>query len=148
MERKERGYLPGQIFKQPSSTRDYDSPYVMPSEELNDLLQKNRDAVTVFRLPLATAGSLWIQKPGYHFCGYGDDGDAIRTIDTTAFVNVFINKGTVDPTAEPFPAKHARGFSSPFAQLYLTWPAQPGVYMNFVVFHSKEKPWIDGESGT
>lgn len=148
MERKERGYLSGHIFEPPKETRRYDSPYVMPSEELLDLRQNQRDAVSVFRIDLSAAGEMWIQKGAYHFCVYGDDNASVPAVDTTALINIYINKPSVDPTANPFPAKHARGFSGPFAQLYLVWPAQSGVWANVVLFHSKEKPWIDGESPT
>lgn len=148
MERRERGYLNGNIFQTPNTEKNYDSPYVMPSEEIQDLIQSNRDPVTVYRIDLSAAGEMVIQKAGYHFCGFGSTSAAIKTIDTTAYVAVYINKNNVDPTANPFPAKHARGFSGPFGSLYLSWPAQSGVFMDFVVYHSKQAPWIDGESCT
>ena len=148
MNEQRRGYLPGKNFERPSEEKAYDSEYVMPSEQLLDLRQKARDAVTVYEISLATAGTLWVQRAGYHFCLYGHDGSTIKTVNTTAYSGVYINKESVDPTADPYPAKHARGYSGPFAQLFLSWPAQSGVYASLVVYHSDRQPWIDGESCT
>lgn len=140
-------YLPKGVFIQPQENEEIDLPYVMDSRLLQDLEQRNREAVFVTTLNLSTAGEMLISQPGFHFCIYGHDGTSIKTVDTTAYVGVFINKQNIDGS-NPFPAKHARGFSGPFSKLYLQWPAQNNVYCDLVIYKGSQKPWIDGESCT
>ncbi len=134
-------------FEIPNSQGQITNPYDQDSRLFQDLEQRGLLPIRVFRQSLVTAGSLYIPDTGFHFVLYGDDNSAIRTINTTAYIEVWINaKG--EGASPGFPAKHARGFSGPFSGLYLKWPAQTGVFCNFVIFKGAEKPWIDGESAT
>ena len=146
-------YVPGGRFPGPAdSTRQVVTPYDQDSNLFQDLKQRGINPVKVIQnIDLSIAGSLFIDEPGYHFVIYGHDGDAIKTVNTTALVQVYINQQNNSGT--PFPAKHARGFSGPFSQLFLTWPAQTAggtdpVFCDVVIHRGSNQPWIDGESAT
>ena len=133
-------------FVTPTGSGQIASPYDEDSRLFQDLQQRGLQPVFVTTLSLATAGSLSIPITGYHFVLYGHDGSSIKTVNTTAYAGVSINTTTSVPN--PYPAKHARGFSGPFNGLHVQWPAQAGVYADLVVYKSAERPWIDGESAT
>ena len=122
-------------------------PYDEDSFLLQDLVQRNTKVVSVYRLNLTAAGNLWIQEGGYHFVIYGDDNSANQAINSTILVSAFINKSSNDGT-NPFPAKHARGFSGPFGQIYFEWLAQSNAYANVIIYKAWDKPYIDGETPT
>lgn len=134
-------------FIEPDSKRQIISPYDQDSRLFQDLAQRGIRPVKVVRIALAAAGQMSIPESGYHFVMYGDDGATPPAVNTTAIVYAQINTDR-DQGDTPFPAKHARGFSGPFQGLFLTWPAQNGVYANVIIFKSAERPWIDGESAT
>ena len=123
------------------------TPYDQDSKLFEDLQQRNVSPVHVQTVSLASAGSLMIPYSGFHFVCYGHDGSATKITNTTAYIKAFINKRANDG-GDPFPAKHARGFSGPFASLYFEWTAQAGVFMDIVILRSPDRPWIDGESCT
>lgn len=140
-------YLQGDRFQTPNSQKDIASPYDHDSALFQDLEQRGIMPVYVETLNLSTAGGKFINVSGFHFVLYGHTNVAIKTIDTTAYASVWINQKTPQGN-NPFPAKHARGFSGPFAFLYLEWPAQNNVYVDVVIFKGSQKPWIDGETPT
>jgi len=141
-------YLPGNRYLGSDPTRQISSPYDEDSRLFDDLKQREIRPVSVKTIDLSTAGSLELSDTGYHFVIYGHDGSSNKAVNTTAFVEVQINTGGQDKGYNKFPAKHARGFSGPFSGLYLSWPAQSGVYCDLIIYKSYERPWIDGESAT
>ena len=151
MNSNEFPYRPGDRFTTPNPQGQVDSPYDFDSRVLQDLKQRNISPVFVDTIDLSVAGSRYYNQPGYHFVIWGHDGSAIKTVNTTALVNAFINKNSNDGLT-PFPAKHARGFTGVFSQLYVEWPAQTSaglpVYCDLAIFKSSDLPWIDGESCT
>lgn len=126
------------------------SPYDFDSNLLTDLKQRSVKPVRVYPLNLGTAGSLLIDEPGYHFVIYGKEAST-GAVNTTIQVSAWINQNC-DDGSNPFPARHARGFSGPFAQLFLKWSAQQSagvdILADVVIFKSADKPWVDGESPT
>lgn len=154
MEDQLQKYLQGNRFQTPDTLREINSPYDQDSKLFQDLIQRGIMPVKTWRVSVATAGSLLIDEPGYHFVVYGDDGSVatpVPAINTTIQLNAYINQRS-SANGHPFPAKHARGFSGPFASLYFEWVAQAVMastpFATIIVFKSKEKPWIDGESAT
>ena len=138
----------------PNTLREISSPYDQDSALFQDLRQRGIMPVKTYRFSVAAAGSRLIDESGYHFVLYGDDGSPatpVPAINTSLQVDVYINQQS-SAQGHPFPAKHARGFSGPFSQLFLSWVAQSVMastpYMTLVIFKSIEKPWIDGESAT
>lgn len=135
-------------FQTPDSNKQVVNPYDLDSRLFQDLAQRKINPVTVIpNIDLTTAGELAVPKPGFHFVIYGHDGSATKTVNTTALVNVLVNQ-QYNTGEAAYPAKHARGFSGPFASLYLSWPAQPNVYCDLVILLNPDHPWIDGESAT
>ena len=141
-------YLHGNRFVVPDSIRQVSSPYDQDSRLWEDLVQRGIRPVSVRTINLEVAGQLSIDETGYHFVIYGHDGSLIKTVNTQAFVGVQINTKIDRQDQVAFPAKHARGYSGPFNGLFITWPAQVGVYADLLIFKSFERPWIDGESAT
>ena len=142
---------PGNRFQVPDTSKQVQSPYDQDSSLFQDLVARNVAGFTVVTLNLGTAGQLTLPMEGYHFVFYGHDGSTNKAVDTTILVNAWINT-LANPGSNPFPAKHARGFSGPFGSLYLEWPAQLNSgqprYADLVIFKSIERPWIDGETPT
>ena len=137
----------GDKFKSKKSSEQPYSPYDENSKLFEDLAQRNYSPVSVVRLDLTSAGSTFVNIPGYHFVILGDDNSANKAVNTNILVNVWINK-RANSGENPFPAKNARGFSGPFAYLYLEWAAQSGAYADLIIYKSCERPWIDGETCT
>lgn len=156
----EAPYLDGNRFQTPNTLREIRSPYDQDSRLFQDLAQRQVVPVKVYRIDLSVAGEMKIDEPGYHFVQYGwvySDPNTTpptvgnKPVNTTTLVNVHINQQSA-ALPQPFPAKHARGYSGPFGQLYLTWDAQTSggnpILCDFLIFKSYERPWIDGESAT
>lgn len=141
-------YLPGNRFEIPNNLKEISSPYDQDSRLLQDLAQRNLRPVSVRTLDLSAAGSLSIDESGFHFVQYGHDNSTDKAVDTKSLVNVQINTKHDRQDQVGFPAKHARGYSGPFVGLFLTWPAQPGVFCDFIIFKNSFAPWIDGEAAT
>ena len=145
----------GRFPAPPDSTRQVISPYDQDSNLFQDLKQRGLSPVKVIEnLDLTVAGQLFVDEPGYHFVIYGHEGsvpDPSKPVNTTVLVNIWIN-GQNNQSGKPFGAKHGRGFSGPFGQLYLEWPAQPNgstpVFADLYIFKGSQKPWIDGETPT
>lgn len=141
-------YGPGGRFIQPDRAGQVDNPYDQDSRLFQDLDQRKLKPVSVIRLDVSTAGFTWIKESGYHFVCFGDDGSVLQATKTTILVNAYINAST-DSGGNPFPAKHNRGFSGPFYQLYLTWPANgTSTFVNLVIYKNWAQPWVDGETAT
>ena len=125
------------------------NPFDMNGPQINDLLQRRVVPVVVQeRVDLSAAGELALNVPGRAFVVYGHDGSTIKTVNTTAYMSVQFNKYSWESNVAGFPAKHARGFRGPFANLVFKWPAQNGVFVDIVIHQYEDHPWIDGESCT
>lgn len=121
--------------------------YDNPSNLFNELDQLNVLPYHVQTLDLRTAGSVMIPAEGYYVCIFGHDGSAIKTVNTTAFVKAWINARANDG-GNPFPMKHSRGFAGGFKSVYFEWPAQANVFCDVVIYKSRTRPWINGETPT
>lgn len=152
-------YYPKERFQIPETGKQYQSPYDVPTVELQDLVTRKVDPFQVVTLNLATAGSgVEINIPGQAVVAYGfatADGFQ-RTVNTTASIQMFLettdpgpNPATAGTPAKPgFPLKHARGYRGPFTKMKLYWIAQAGVSVDLVIHRFVGHPWIDGESAT
>lgn len=143
-------YRSDEKFQTPNSQGQIVNPYDQDSRLFQDLIQRQYAPVHVETINLSVAGSKFINVPGFHFVCYFHDKSAIKNNVTNGMVNVFINRNSNDGS-NPFPAKHARGFSGPFAYLFIEWVAQntpSPVFVDVIVFKGAQKPWIDGESCT
>jgi len=158
-------FYPRRRFEIPTIKKEYESPYDIDSQELQDLVARKQSPFYKQTLNLTTSsitqfgGNGWLEVPipGQGVVIYGSDGSAIRTVNTTPLVWVQFNaldvnlldQGSATPNAAGgFPMKHARGFRGPFWKLFLNWPAQNGVWIDLIVLANKELPWVDGESCT
>lgn len=137
-------------FVVPDSNREVVNPYDQDSRLFQDLVQRKYEPVFVVTLDFSQAGSLHLPVSGFHFVVYGHDGQPNKGADTSVLVNVSINQQSAMPN--PYPAKNARGYSGPFAQLYLEWPQQLNMgeprFADFIIYKGWNKPWIDGEACT
>lgn len=138
---------PGDRYQSKTSKEKIVTPYDESSKLFEELAQTGYQPVFIQTINLTSAGSAFINVPGYHFVFYGHDGSTAKPVNTNILVNTWINKRTNDGTTG-FPAKHARGYSGPFAFLALEWAAQSNAYADLIIFKSNEKPWIDGEACT
>jgi hypothetical protein len=132
-------------FIKPVEGVEFPSEYDLPSDEIQDLVQRQPNAVTVKTVSLATAGRMTINEPGFGFVMYG-----FSTVDNSkyseAFCNVAINSDGND-LSRVFPCKTGRGFRGSFSSLTLFWPADPNASTNsfyFIIFKSRKYPWIGG----
>lgn len=137
----------GPRFEVPSEAGQINNPYDIDSRLLQDMQQRGIEPVYCERINLGTAGTKFLNVPGYHFVQYGDDNSATLAADTSTLVYVSVNKESLD--ANPFPAKSSRGFSGPFGKLFLSWPAQMNGgnarWCTFIVYKCSQQPWINGE---
>lgn len=157
-----RRYYPDERFKIPQTGpgqgKEYQSPYDVPSAELQDVIQRRLAPYEVVTLDLSVAGVQEFKIPGQAIVAYGwetSDG-FLRTVDTTASLQMFLED--TYPGPDPlvlgapiragFPLKHARGFRGPFSKFTLSWIAQSGVSVDVVIHRFIDLPWIDGESCT
>ncbi len=125
------------------------NPFDMDGPQIQDLKQRKVIPVVVQEsISLANAGELALNIPGRAIVIYGHDNSAIKTVNTTAFVSMQFNKDSWEASQGGFPAKHARGFRGPFANVVLKWPAQNGVYIDIVIHQYEGQPWVDGETCT
>lgn len=151
-------YYPGERFQQPRTDKPFESPYDVDSSLLQDLIGRRQEAIFVQTLDLSVARTVPLELPlGCAIVLYGHDGSSIRTVNTTAFAWAQFNQ--YDPNQQAlvapntmvsggFPLKHSRGFRGPFAKVFLTWPAQTGVFADVVIHRYQGQPWINGESAT
>lgn len=133
-------------FETATPTQEVFSPYDIPTSLIQDMIARNVRPFVVQRVDLTTAGQLTILVPGFHIVIYGDDNTPNRASNTTAYMDLYWEK--IGGGDTPFPLKHARGFSGPFSELVLKWPAQPNVWANIVIHTGMHQPWIDGETCT
>lgn len=133
-------------FETPMTTQQVFSPYDIPDALIQDMISRNVRPFSVQTIDLTNAGSMKIQTPGFHFVIYGHNNTPNKAVNTTAYVEVWW--GNTKNAAKGFPAKHARGFSGIFSELFIEWPAQIGVFADIVVLTGMNEPWIDGESCT
>lgn len=148
--KNEYAYRNGNRFQKPDERGQVVNPYDQDSNLFQDLAQRGLAPVHVETIDMSTAGQKLINASGFHFVCYFHDNDAIKNSVTDGYVSVWINQRTNNGNT-PFPAKHARGFSGPFACLYLEWTPQTTpspVFCDVIVFKGAEKPWIDGEACT
>lgn len=122
------------------------NPFDQPTALIQDMIARDIRPVTVQTISLAVAGELLLQVPGAHIVIYGHDGSANKAVNTTAYMEMWW--GNSKKSYQGYPLKHARGFSGPFEQLYVKWPAQSNVYVDIVILSGLFTPWIDGESCT
>lgn len=133
-------------FQTADPTQEVFSPYDIPTSLLEDMESRGIKPFHVYTVDLAIAGRLVIQSPGFHIVIYGHDGSFNKAVNSTAFINMWW--GNAKKNDEPFPLKHARGYSGIFKDLFLEWPAQPNVKADIVVHSGMHRPWIDGEAAT
>lgn len=137
----------GRFQQGPANQQQIISPFDIPTELIQDMIQRQVNPWQVFQIDLSQAGSQLLRVPGFHFVIYGHDGTTNKAVNTQAYVNVWWGESKKE--YKGFPAKHARGLSGPFQSLYLEWPAQAGpIFADVVVFSGMFQPWIDGESCT
>lgn len=143
-------YRHGNRFEKPESQGQVTNPYDQDSALFQDLIQRGLAPVHVESIDMSTAGQKLINASGFHFvCYFYEKTSPTKDVVSNGLVNAWINQRTNNGNT-PFPAKHARGFSGPFAFLYLEWTAQTtgtdDVMCDVVIFKGAQKPWIDGES--
>ena len=156
-------YYPRRRFETPITEKQYESPYDISSDELQDLVERRTSPFFKQTINLSTAQTTPLEIPVAGQCVviYGHDGSSTRTVNTTAFVWIQFNQydpnildgGSSTPNAQAgYPMKHARGFRGPFHKVFLTWPSQTSggnpVYIDLIILANKEIPWIDGETPT
>lgn len=132
-------------FNAPNPNEQVIDNYTVPTELIEDLIKRNVSQFKTYTLDLSVAGEVNLVAPGFHIVIYGHDGTPNKAVNTSAYVEVHFERK--QPYAG-FPMKHGRGFSGPFRDSFLKWPAQPGVFADVVVFTGMHKPWIGGDSAT
>lgn len=139
-----------QRFTKPMEGSQYPSEYDFPSGEVQDLIQRDVAPFVVTTLDLSTAGSFLVRAPGRAFVPYfWNTGSAIKSRALNAILTAYINRQDSSDASAALQCKHNRGYRGSFAYIYVSWAAQPGVSVDFVVLKSKHTPWMtDGFTPT
>ena len=148
--KNEQEYNESERFETPERLREYVSPYDMPSQAIQDMVARRPKPFITQAINLATARSandpLIIKSPGRGFvCFFFTTGNALEPVVTGGHVDVRVNEDIPECN---WPAKHNRGFRGDFTELYLSWPAQSNVSVNFIVLKFDDVPWYSGEYAT
>lgn len=133
-------------FQKPAEGEVYPSEYDFSSGLINDLQQRDLAPIIVQTFNLATAspaGGIKLAMPGRAFVGYGYTTTDTFKSPQNFRIDVAINQQSV-ANETVFPCDISRGFRGLFHTLYLTWAAQAGLSVDFVIFRSKRKPWMSG----
>lgn len=151
-------YYPRKRFQVPAlaNQAQFENPYDIPSDLLQDLIQRKLQPYKVTTIDLSVAGTLELNVPGYAIVQYGFETSqaSVRTVDTTSFMQMFLEENvpgdasTGIPSETGFPLKHSRGYRGPFTKVFLWWPAQNDVSCDIVVHRYMDMPWVNGESAT
>lgn len=140
----------------PNNTLKYRDKYNFDGPELLNLSQQNPDVIFTQVLDLGTAQPvgqpLRLQQQGRAIVIYGflsgnlyasgpndtTGNTGIEQAEPSAFVSARINFNRAENTVS---LKHSQGFIGSFQDLYLSWPAQTGVYARVYVFKYDAMPW-------
>lgn len=132
-----------QRFIKPVEGEVFDSEYDIASAVIQDPITRDTSPLVVTTIDLSVAGNRNLKIPGRAFVGYFFDNQSVnKERVVTGFVGVFINSNNTQPAVVPFPAKHNRGYRGSFTELYIEWPAQANVSVDFVILRSKYTPWM------
>lgn len=142
LERPPHPIIPYERFVQPEQGAQYASEYDIASSEIGDLIGRQPEAFSIRTFDMSVAGKHTIKEAGFGFVPYGFNPTTLAKL-AEAYIAVAINNDGSDPS-QIFPGKTGRGFHGSFAKLVLTWPAQSGVSMQFIIFKSEKYPWIGG----
>lgn len=139
-----------QRFERPSEFLKWIGRYHWQSELAQSLVQTPPRTVHVQTIDLTTArdvgNPLILEVPGRGFVFYAYTASSpVRAVVNDSFVHVRVNR---DMITNFFPAKHNRGYRGDFSRLFLSWPAQSGVSVDFVVFQFDASPWQGGQEAT
>lgn len=131
-------------FVTPKQGEQFASEYDFPTDELTDLQGRDIAPVFVISQNLAVAGTLALPNlPGRGFVPYFFvTGTVQKQRQPGGLLTVYVNQLDSSQSALGVNAKHNRGFRGSFAQLFLSWPAQPGVSVDLVIHRSKFLPWM------
>lgn len=138
-------------FEIPSAGGKLDDRYVIPSEQIQRLIQNPPRVLYRQALDLSTAQSsadpLEINVPGravaifpYTLSSKYDPvtNTGIQTFEPGAFVWCMVNQKL---QTLAFPLKAGRGFRGEFAKLFLAWPAQADFGCDLIVYEHEPKHW-------
>lgn len=144
-----------QQFETPSSGGKLDDRYVIPSDQIQRLIQTPPRVLYRQALDLSTAQAatdpLEINVPGRAVAIYPytlsskydpQTNTGLQTFEPAAFVWCRINQN-LDGLA--FPLKAGRGFRGEFAKLFLAWPEQDDFGCDIVVYEHEPKHWENHE---
>jgi len=132
-----------QRFKTPRQGEQVHSEYDIPSDEIQDLNSRDVGPLVVTTIPLDSAGSMWLNTPGRAFVPYFFvENDTIKTRVKNGVCTVYVNQEDASNPSLGYPCKHNRGFRGSFSQVFITWPAQSNVSMDFVILKSEYTPWM------
>lgn len=139
-------------FERPIQGKNFTSEYDLPSDEVWDIQNRGVGPVKVItqsQINLAKAGTLFLNESGYGFVFYVQNATT-GEIYTEARIDTYVNAGDSSDPSRAFPGKTGRGYFGAFQQLFLSWPQDSsGTYnVSFVIFKSKQYPWIGGEEAT
>lgn len=157
-------YLNGSRFQTPQSAKDFDSPYDIHSDAVQDIVQRGLAPFQVNTLNLGSASNSgsgatpptqgeWIEfkQPGNHITLFGyDSNSASQANITAAFCEVLVQSNRPADNAEGFPLKHNRVISGPFDRFWVRWPAQAAANIKgkLIVHRYKHSLPINGEAST
>lgn len=131
-------------FRAVDQGSQFRSEYDFPTDLLIDLNQRDIGPLFVQTLNLATAGTLQLlNTAGRALVPYfWNTGTANKTRAPAGFITTYINQQDSQNPQFALTMKHNRGYRGSFAQLYISWTAQPGVSVDLVILRSKMTPWM------
>ncbi len=134
-----------QRFEIPDRTGDFKSRYDMPSENIQDLVQRRPKAFTKYEISLTTARTesdpFVIASVGRAFqVVFFTTTDAARIPLVNAYCKVRIGENLEECA---FDGHNEWGYRGDFEKLYLSWAAQTGVTLSLIVYHFDETPWMN-----
>lgn len=130
-------------FVTPRQGEQFPSEYDFPSDLLTDLQGRDVAPLVIYTLDLSSAGSKDIHVPGRGFVPYFyQTASAIKTRQTAGLITTYVNQRDASNPAFAHPSKYNRGFRGSFSRLYLTWAAQAGTSVDFLIHRSDLTPWM------
>jgi len=128
-------------------------PYDNPSQILDDLVARRPRPWIVQHLDLATATTnLEFLTPGWAVMIKGTsttDKTAVQPVVTTAQVRIQYEQPIeANCMGQCYLLKHGEVLPGPFKKFYLSWPAQPGVYGEIIIFQYADMIRTAGDPST
>lgn len=123
-------------FQKPSETDQFPNEYDLPTDLIQDQIQRQQAPIRTFIINQAAAGVKEIDYPGRAFAVFSYTGGVVNA---NPAIQIAINENYPDRTVVP---QDSRGFRGSFYRLFLNWPLIANTTTYLVIFESSEDPFV------